>query len=199
DLNAAIRDLKRVGIKPEITSTWRSSQDQSWIYHCTSSRTCRSSHPGLYKALPPGQSAHEAGLAIDVSGIATGPRGDKHLTRQGRRIVQVMTSHGFHWRYGLADPVHFEANPKDYGYRTLKQAIWVNQTRCEAKIALAKSARGMKSIGVGRRADNRRVSQIRGKHARKGERGSSSTKQKGHNSARVLRAGTPAKVRATHG
>jgi len=82
--------------------------------------------------MPAGQSAHEAGLALDISGIAAGPRGAKHLTPQGRRIVQVMERHGFNWKYGLADPVHFEADPRDAGYRNLQQAIHITQTRCQA-------------------------------------------------------------------
>jgi hypothetical protein len=132
DLNAALRELKWMGITPRITSEWRSSNAQGRMYKCSSSRRCRSAHPGLYRAMPPGQSAHEAGLALDISGIATGPRGAKHLTPQGRRIVQVMERHGFNWKYGLADPVHFEADPRDAGYRNLQQAIHVTQTRCQA-------------------------------------------------------------------
>ena len=132
DLNAALRELKWSGITPKITSEWRSSNAQGRMYKCSSSRRCRLAHPGLYRAMPAGQSAHEAGLALDISGIAAGPRGAKHLTPQGRRIVQVMERHGFNWKYGLADPVHFEADPRDAGYRNLQQAIHVTQTRCQA-------------------------------------------------------------------
>jgi hypothetical protein len=95
--------------------------------------------------MPPGQSAHEAGLALDMSGIAAGPRGSKHLTPQGRRIVTIMEKNGFNWKYGLADPVHFEADPRDYGYRNLKQAIHVTQTRCQAGV-LARAAGHTKGL-----------------------------------------------------
>jgi len=139
DLNAALRELKRAGITPRITSAWRSSNDQGRMYKCSSSRRCRLRHPGLFRAMPPGQSAHEAGLAVDISGIAAGPRGYNHLTPQGRRIVQVMEKHGFNWKYGLGDPVHFEADARDYGYRNLRQAIQVTQTRCQASV-LARAA-----------------------------------------------------------
>src|SRR5260370_37407809 len=110
------------------------------MYKCSSSKRCRTTHPGLFRALPPGQSAHEAGFALDISGIATGPRGAKHLTPQGRRIVLIMEKHGFDWKYGLADPVHFEANPREHGERNLKQAIHVTQNRCQATL-LATAAR----------------------------------------------------------
>ena len=134
DLKAAMVDLKRAGITPKITSAWRSSNEQEAMYKCSYNKRCRGVHPGLYKALPPGQSAHEAGLALDISGVASGPRGGKRITPQGRRIVQIMGKHGFKWRYGLRDPVHFEADPASHGYRNLQQAIHVTQTTCEAKI-----------------------------------------------------------------
>ena len=145
ELNAAFRELKRSGITPRITSEWRSSNVQGRMYRCSSSRRCRSAHPGLYRAMPAGQSAHEAGLALDISGIAAGPRGAKHLTPQGRRIVQTMERHGFNWRYGLADPVHFEADPREAGYRNLQQAIHVTQTRCQAG-QLARAAAHQKGL-----------------------------------------------------
>ncbi|HEX8089676.1 MAG TPA: D-alanyl-D-alanine carboxypeptidase family protein, partial [Blastocatellia bacterium] len=135
NFNAAMHDLKRAGIKPEVTSLWRSSQDQARLHNCSGSRSCRRANPGLYRALPPGQSLHEAGLAVDMSGIAAGPRGAKRLTPRGRRIVGIMQKNGFRWRYGLADPAHFEADPRSAGYRNLKQAITRSQTTCAARIA----------------------------------------------------------------
>ncbi|HYL99610.1 MAG TPA: D-alanyl-D-alanine carboxypeptidase family protein [Blastocatellia bacterium] len=158
-LSAAERDMKRAGIKPKITSTWRSSKDQTWIYNCTSSKRCRATHPGLYKALPPGQSLHEAGFAVDVAGIASGQRGEKHLTPQGRKIVRIMDKHGFKWRYGLRDPVHFEADPKQHGYRSIKQAIQINQNRCEAKIAAQKASRTKAKRGSVGRSTHQRIAQ----------------------------------------
>src|SRR5215216_7952307 len=70
--NAAMRDMKRAGIKPHITSAWRSSQYQAGLHNCSRSSRCRRAHPGLYYALPAGQSMHEAGFAVDISGIAAG-------------------------------------------------------------------------------------------------------------------------------
>ncbi|MFP5262895.1 MAG: D-alanyl-D-alanine carboxypeptidase family protein [Blastocatellia bacterium] len=135
NFNAAMQDLRRAGIKPEVTSVWRSSQDQARLHNCSASRSCRKANPGLYRALPPGQSLHEAGLAVDMSGIAAGPRGAKRLTPRGRRIVGIMRKNGFKWRYGLADPAHFEADPRRAGYRNLRQAIARSQNTCDAKIA----------------------------------------------------------------
>jgi hypothetical protein len=134
-LDAAMRDLRRAGIKPQITSAWRSSDHQARLHRCSNSKRCRRSHPGLYYALPAGSSMHEAGFAVDVSGIAKGPRGAKTLTPDGRRIISVMRRHGFNWRYGLADPAHFEADPTKHGYSTVKQAITRNQTRCTVRAA----------------------------------------------------------------
>lgn len=140
-LNAALRDMRRAGIRPVITSTWRSSQSQAWLHNCSNSKRCRRRHPGLYRAMPPGRSLHEAGLAVDIAGVATGPRGAKRLTSRGRRIVAIMRKHGFIWRYGLADPVHFEVDPRRYGYRNASHAIQRSQSQCQVRLAAARRGR----------------------------------------------------------
>jgi hypothetical protein len=132
---AALRDLKRAGIKPQITSVWRSSDSQAQLRRCSLSSRCRRANPGLYRALPAGKSMHEAGFAVDMAGIAAGPRGNKQLTPKGRRIVAIMKKNGFKWRYGLSDPAHFEADPRRYGYRSAQQAITKTQTTCQVKFA----------------------------------------------------------------
>jgi D-alanyl-D-alanine carboxypeptidase-like protein len=132
---AALREMKREGIKPKVTSTWRSSDVQKRLHECSESARCRRAHPGLYYALPSGKSLHEAGLAVDISGVAAGPRGRKLLTPQGHRIVSIMRKNGFNWRYRLADPAHFEADPKKHGYRNTKQAIAQSQATCQVKLA----------------------------------------------------------------
>src|SRR6185369_1354716 len=133
--NAALRDMKRAGIKPKITSVWRSSDSQAQLRRCSLNARCRRANPGLYRALPPGNSLHEAGFAVDMAGIAAGPRGDKRLTPQGKRIVGIMRKNGFSWRYGLADPAHFEADPRKHGYRNLKQAIERSRNTCQVQLA----------------------------------------------------------------
>lgn len=135
---AALNEMKRAGLKPKVTSRWRSSEYQARLHRCSMSRRCRINHPGLYRALPPGNSIHEAGFAVDIAGVATGPRGAKRLTARGRRIIPIMKRHGFNWRYGLRDPVHFEANPQRFGYRSVKHAIKRNQTVCDLKLAREK-------------------------------------------------------------
>lgn len=135
---AAVNEMKRAGLNPKVTSKWRSSEYQARLHRCSVSRRCRINHPGLYRALPPGNSIHEAGFAVDIAGVATGPRGAKRLTARGRRIVPIMKRHGFNWRYGLKDPVHFEANPQRFGYRSVKHAIKRNQTVCDVKFAREK-------------------------------------------------------------
>ena len=136
--NAAIREMKREGIKPQVTSAWRSSAHQASLHKCSRSSRCRKAHPGLYFAKPAGQSLHEAGFAVDISGVAAGPRGGKRLTPRGRRIVGIMQKNGFKWRYGLADPAHFEADPRKNGYRSVKAAIHKSQTQCSVKIIAGK-------------------------------------------------------------
>lgn len=127
--------MKREGIKPKVTSVWRSTDYQAQLHKCSTSTRCRREHPGLYYALPPGNSLHEAGFAVDISGVAAGPRGKKRLTSQGHKIVSIMRKNGFNWRYQLADPAHFEADPKKHGYRTAKQAIAHTQKTCTVKLA----------------------------------------------------------------
>lgn len=131
----ALREMKRAGIKPRVTSVWRSSENQAELHRCSLNTRCRRANPGLYRALPAGKSIHEAGFAVDMAGIAAGPRGAKHLTPQGKRIVAIMKKNGFNWRYGLADPVHFEADPTKHGYRSVQQAITRTQTTCQVKFA----------------------------------------------------------------
>ncbi len=131
--NGAMRDLRRAGIEPKVTSTWRSSAYQASLHRCSNSRRCRRAHPGLYHALPPGASLHEAGFAVDMSGVAIGPRGAKRLTPRGRRIIAIMRKHGFSWRYGLADPAHFEIDPRRHGYRSAQQAIKRSQSQCQTR------------------------------------------------------------------
>lgn len=137
--NAALRDMKRAGIKPQVTSLWRSSENQAQLHRCSLSTRCRLANPGLYRALPPGKSLHEAGFAVDMAGIAAGPRGQKRLTQKGRRIVGIMRKNGFKWRYGLADPAHFEADPRKHGYGTARQAIARTQTTCQINLAKTKA------------------------------------------------------------
>jgi LAS superfamily LD-carboxypeptidase LdcB len=144
--NRAMRELKQAGIKPTVTSAWRSSDHQASLHKCSRSKRCRRAHPGLYYAKPAGQSLHEAGFAVDISGVASGPRGNKRLTQRGRKIVSVMEKNGFDWRYGLADPAHFEADPRRHGYRSVKQAINRSQSQCTLRVA--KKATPKKSTGV---------------------------------------------------
>jgi hypothetical protein len=50
-----------------------------------------------------------------------------------------MRKHGFKWRYGLADPAHFEADPRKHGYRTVQQAITQTRTTCQVNLAKSKA------------------------------------------------------------
>jgi hypothetical protein len=46
-----------------------------------------------------------------------------------------MRKNGFNWRYGLADPAHFEADPRKYGYHNAKEAIAKTQSTCQVRLA----------------------------------------------------------------
>src|SRR5262249_61871193 len=86
---------------------------------------------GIYGAKRPGTSMHEAGLAVDIGGVAAGHR--RRLTPKGRQMGRIMRKHGFRWRYGLKDPAHFELSPQLAGYRTAKTAIRAGQRRWGTK------------------------------------------------------------------
>lgn len=126
-LNAALHELRKRGLRPRVNSTFRSQSEQHAMYRCTRNRRCRNRR-GIYGAKPAGSSMHEAGLAVDLSGIATGRR-QRRLTPQGRQTVRVMQRHGFNWRYGLKDPAHFEISPQQAGYRSSQAAIQAGQQR----------------------------------------------------------------------
>lgn len=126
-LKAALRELRKRGLQPRVNSTFRSQSEQHAMYRCARNRRCRHRR-GIYGAKPPGSSMHEAGLAVDLSGIAAGRR-KRRLTPQGRQTVRVMQRHGFNWRYGLKDPAHFELSPQQAGYRSPQAAIQAGQQR----------------------------------------------------------------------
>src|SRR5215510_2889859 len=84
-LNAAVRDMRRRGIRPRINSAFRSHAEQRSIYRCARSRRCRARR-GIYGAKRPGTSMHEAGLAVDIGGVAAGHH-RRRLTPKGRQMV----------------------------------------------------------------------------------------------------------------
>jgi D-alanyl-D-alanine carboxypeptidase len=136
-LKAALREMRRRGIRPRVNSTFRSNAEQRAIYRCARNRRCRARR-GIYGANRPGASMHEAGLAVDIGGVATRRR---RLTPKGRQIVRIMRRHGFNWRYGLKDPAHFELSPQRAGYRTRHSAIRAGQQRWHNAIRTKKVAR----------------------------------------------------------
>ncbi|MBO0722503.1 MAG: M15 family metallopeptidase [Blastocatellia bacterium] len=123
-LKSALREMRRRGIQPRVNSTFRSSSEQRALYRCARSTRCRARR-GIYGAQPPGASMHEAGLAVDLGGVANRRR----LTPKGRQMVRIMRRHGFSWRYGLKDPAHFEMSPQRAGYNSRESAIKAGQRR----------------------------------------------------------------------
>jgi LAS superfamily LD-carboxypeptidase LdcB len=138
-LNAALREMRRRGIRPRINSAFRSRAEQRAIFRCSRSRRCRARR-GIYGAKPPGTSMHEAGLAVDIGGLTTRGR-RRRLTPKGRQVVRIMRRHGFRWRYGLKDPAHFELSPRLAGYRTEKAAIKAGQRRWIGKVRARRRVR----------------------------------------------------------
>ena len=126
-LDAAMREMRRRGLRPSVNSTFRSYAEQRSIYRCARGRRCRARR-GIYGARRPGTSLHEAGLAVDLGGVAAGRR-RRRLTPKGRQMVRIMRKHGFAWRYGLKDPAHFEVSSRRAGYRTEQAAIRAGQQR----------------------------------------------------------------------
>lgn len=127
-LNAAMSEMRKRGIRPRVNSAFRSHAEQRALYRCSRNRRCRARR-GIYGAKQPGTSMHEAGLAVDIGGVATGRRHRRRLTPKGQQTVRIMRKHGFKWRYGLKDPAHFELSPQRAGYRTEKAAIKAGQRR----------------------------------------------------------------------
>jgi D-alanyl-D-alanine carboxypeptidase len=136
-LKAALREMRRRGIRPRVNSTFRSHAEQRAIYRCARNRRCRARR-GIYGANPPGDSMHEAGLAVDLGGVAT-RRG--RLTPKGRQMVRIMRRHGFVWRYGLKDPAHFELSPQRAGYGTRQAAIKAGQRRWRSTLGTKRRVR----------------------------------------------------------
>jgi hypothetical protein len=121
--------------------------------------------------MPPGQSLHEAGLAVDIAGIAGKSGRRRYVTTRGRRIVRIMEKNGFDWRYGLADPAHFEIAPQRVGYRSVKHAIKRSQSTCQVRLASARKPRpATRSISTPRTRQAPRVTSVR-VHAAKAEQG----------------------------
>jgi LAS superfamily LD-carboxypeptidase LdcB len=103
-LNAALSDMRKRGIQPRVNSTFRSHSEQRSLYRCSHNRRCRARR-GIYGAKPPGTSMHEAGLAVDLGGVAKGRR--RRLTPKGQKMVRIIINLGFKWRYVLKDHVFF--------------------------------------------------------------------------------------------
>jgi LAS superfamily LD-carboxypeptidase LdcB len=126
NFTAAVFEMKRSGLRPSVNSTFRSTAEQRSIFHCAHRASCRRRR-GIYGARRPGTSLHEAGLAVDLGGVASGRKHHRRLTRRGQQMVKIMRRHGFEWRYGLKDPAHFEISAHRAGFRTERAAIQSGQ------------------------------------------------------------------------
>ena len=149
-LTAAERDMRKAGIKPKVTSTFRTSAQQQAMYKCGQSRRCRDRR-GVYGANRPGTSLHEAGFAVDLGGLTQKQHGRRKLTPQGKRVVTIMNKNGFKWRYGMNDPAHFEVDPRQHGYKSVAAAIQAHQKSGKSNQpnkAIASNGRASRTVAV---------------------------------------------------
>lgn len=104
--DALLRAARALDARFVFTSTYRSPQDQRRLY----SRYIKGESP--FPALPPGQSQHERGLAVDLARLGVDPADDEMLVDLGTAWREA----GGVWG-GEVDPVHFEA-PKSWTGRS---------------------------------------------------------------------------------
>ncbi len=90
---------RQAGLRPVLTSTYRSVADQSRLY------ARRASNP--YPVAPPGASPHHTGWAFDLSLNLPADQREEGLTALG----ELWESVGGRWggRFKSYDPVHFDA------------------------------------------------------------------------------------------
>lgn len=93
-IEALIDGLRQFGYSAWITSGYRDSRKQATLYD-------RWIHgKSKYPAAPPGHSAHERGLAVDLGS-----------TEEGLQVAGLLAPYvGLTWggRFSTPDPVHFE-------------------------------------------------------------------------------------------
>jgi hypothetical protein len=85
---------------------------------------------GNLKALP-GTSPHEAGRAVDVSGMLVNPRRDE--------IIATFRRHGWLW-LGRKDPPHFEVLPSTVGEAS--KIGWIQKIQADFRAGGASGCRG---------------------------------------------------------
>lgn len=93
------------GLQPRITSTLRSSTEQTRLYR----RFLAGQNP--YPVAPPGSSAHEFGYAFDMM-IQDSPR---QMNRDLADLGSVWESWGGIWGGRFHDPIHFEYPGFEHG------------------------------------------------------------------------------------
>lgn len=121
-LKTIARNLPKVaasqGLEVRITSGFRTRAVQAKLY--------RDYITGVsaYPANPPGQSAHEKGLALDI------------LTTDVNKLVSILSSVGLVWA-GMGDPIHFEIPSKTALGGSVGQKVPVAKAPAKAKKSVA--------------------------------------------------------------
>ncbi len=109
-LIALVSTCREIGLPLYFTSAFRPAPKQWQLY--------RHKAENPYPVAEPGQSHHEAGFAFDIEiGHWSNP--------QYRNFTMLAEAFGFETIPG--DPIHFQADPADFGYWGLKSAIQKNQ------------------------------------------------------------------------
>ena len=112
-----LKDLYGAGLGNVITQSFRTWEKQDAIYKDYMAHQAAWKADHRY-AVPPGNSPHHAGFALDARWNG--------LTKIQRQLLrQIMKEHQFDW-LGNSDRVHYQANPKNYGYKGWRDAIKSN-------------------------------------------------------------------------
>lgn len=101
---------ERLGLKMIFNSTFRPAPKQWKLF--------KNADTNPYPVAFPGQSRHEAGFAFDV-------QIHQWTQRQYESFKSLASIFGFATIPG--DPIHFQADPQDYGYPNVMSAIMKNQ------------------------------------------------------------------------
>ncbi len=112
-----LKTLSEHGFPHVINYSFRNSKHQAYLWQL------KQEGKMPYLVARPRRSPHEAGLALDAEW--------KNLTEEEQEVlIEIMAEYGFNW-YGEKDPVHYQVNPTDIGYKSFRSAIDLNQNYLE--------------------------------------------------------------------
>lgn len=107
---------RMIGVINHIAAERLAALSFTWAFRTTCQQ--KNVNPGPNLKARPGNSPHEAGSAVDVSGM--------NSRRDAGRIVQIMGTHDFIW-LGRRDPPHFHVMPATIGEASF--GSWIRKTQ----------------------------------------------------------------------